>query len=205
MAGRRVIRARNEPIVPARSALLLIDTQQGVVTSAQGDFAAAMQQRAIPAMVSLLRAARSNGLEVVYTVIESLTLDGRDRSLDYKLTGFNFPKSSPEARVIEPLQPDEDEIVLPKTSSSPFNSTVLDYVLRNIGIDTILVTGFRTDQCVDHTIRDGADRGYNMICIADACAAPGPLQHDTALAAFAGYCRIADSATIIAEMERGGD
>jgi nicotinamidase-related amidase len=201
----QILRARTEPIVPSRTALLLIDTQNGIVERATGEFADAMHQRAIPAMARLIDAARASGVEVIYTVIESLTQDGRDRSLDYKLTGFNFPRGSAEAKVIDALRPGEDEIVLPKTSSSLFNSTVIEYVLRNFGIDTVLVTGFRTDQCVDHTVRDGADRGFQMVCVADACAAPTQQQHDTALAAFAGYCRIADSTTIIAEMGKSGD
>ena len=58
---------------------------------------------------------------------------------------------------------------MPKTSSSLFNSTSFDYLMRNIGIETIIVTGFLTDQCVDHAIRDGADRGYYMICASDGC------------------------------------
>ena len=41
------------------------------------------------------RPAGGRGIEVTYTVIESLTADGRDRSLDYKITGFNVPKGSP--------------------------------------------------------------------------------------------------------------
>jgi nicotinamidase-related amidase len=50
---------------------------------------------------------------------------------------------------------------------------VLDYVLRNIGIDAPIVGGFLTDQCVDHTVRDGADRGYEMICVTDGCTEMG--------------------------------
>ena len=54
--------------------------------------------------------------------------------------------------------------MLPKTSSGVFNSTNLDYVLRNLGIENVIVAGFVTDQCVDMAIRDGADRGYYMVC-----------------------------------------
>ena len=69
------------------------------------------------------------------------------------------------------IAPARDEIVLPKTSSSVFNSTNLDYLLRNIGIEDVFVTGFLTDQCIDHAVKDGADRGYYMSCVHDACAA----------------------------------
>ena len=64
-----------------------------------------------------------------------------------------------------------DEIVIPKTSSSLFNSTNIDYLLRNIGIEDLVVTGFLTDQCIDHTVKDAADRGYYVTCLTDACMA----------------------------------
>jgi len=69
--------------------------------------------------------------------------------------------------IIDAIAPKGDEIVLPKTSSSVFNSTNLDYLLRNIGIEDVLVAGFMTDQCIDHTVKDGADLGYYMSCVHD--------------------------------------
>ena len=119
-----------------------------------------------------------------------MTEDGRDRSLDYKLSGFNIAKGSWEARVVEDIAPVRDEIVLPKTSSSAFNSTNLDYLLRNIGIEDVFVVGFLTDQCIDHVIKDGADCGYYMSCVHDACAAETKARHEAALSGFKGYCRM---------------
>ena len=145
--------------------------------------------RVIPNISRLIEAFRGGGLEVIYTVIENLTLDGRDRSLDYKLSDFNFAKGSWESRVVEEIAPRGDEIVLPKTSSSVFNSTTLDYLLRNIGIEDVFVVGFLTDQCIDHAIRDGADRGYYMTCVHDACTADTEARHQAALEGFKGYCR----------------
>jgi ureidoacrylate peracid hydrolase len=57
-------------------------------------------------MVRCSRPAAARGIEVTYTVIESLTADGRDRSLDYKITGFNVPKGSPDANMVEELTPE---------------------------------------------------------------------------------------------------
>jgi nicotinamidase-related amidase len=138
----------------------------------------------------LLNAFRAAHLEVIYTVIENLTQDGRDRSLDYRLSGFNIAKGAWEARVIDEIVPQRDEIVLPKTSSSVFNSTNLDYLLRNIGIEDLFVTGFMTDQCIDHAVKDGADLGYYMCCVHDACAAESGARHEAALSCFKGYCRM---------------
>jgi nicotinamidase-related amidase len=197
------MRQRGAPLIVNRTALLFIDVQNGVCTRKPGVeafFYETMFVTVIPNLVRLRDAARATGMEVIYTTIESLTKDGRDRSLDYKLTGFHFPKGSAEARVIAELEPGPDEIVLPKTSSSPFNSTTIDYVLRNMGIDAVIVGGFQTDQCIDHTIRDGADRGYEMTCVTDACTTKTEERHYAAIAAFKGYCRQATTYELLQEM-----
>ena len=200
---RRRAPERGAPIDPGTTALLVIDVQKGIyhpgATEARPYFHRTATEVAIPNMARLIAAARAAGAEIVYTVIQSLTRDGRDRSLDYKQTGFHFPPGSEEAEVCDEVAPAPDEMVLPKTSSSLFNSTAFDYLMRNIGIDTILVTGFLTDQCVDHTVRDGADRGFRMICVSDACTTDTEARHVAALAAFKGYCRTATTSDLLPE------
>jgi nicotinamidase-related amidase len=185
---------RDRAIIEGRPALLIIDVQNGIVGPAQAtskpEFHATASARVIPNIRRLLNAFRAAHLEVIYTVIENLTQDGRDRSLDYRLSGFNIAKGAWEARVIDEIVPQRDEIVLPKTSSSVFNSTNLDYLLRNIGIEDLFVTGFMTDQCIDHAVKDGADLGYYMCCVHDACAAESGARHEAALSCFKGYCRM---------------
>jgi biuret amidohydrolase len=174
--------------------VLVVDAQEAElepeVLERHPEFAAALRDRALPALRRLVEMARGRGVEIIYTVIEALTRDGRDRSLDHKLSNILVPKGSPLARVIAGVAPQDDEIVLPKTSSGVFNSTNLDYLLRNLGIENVIVAGFVTDQCVDMAIRDGADRGYFMVCATDACAAYTDERHATALRAFGGYCRL---------------
>ena len=185
---------RDRQIVRGRAALLVIDVQNGTFGAAQEkskpEFHAAAKDRVIQNLRRLLAAFRRGRLEVIYTIIENLTEDGRDRSLDYKLSGMSVAKGSWEAQIVAEVAPERDELVLPKTSSSAFNSTTLDYLLRNIGIEDVFVTGFLTDQCVDHAVKDGADRGYYMTCIHDACAAETEARHAAALSCFKGYCRM---------------
>ena len=67
-----------------------------------------LKKRVLPNIKQLLDISRKQveqKVEIMYTVIESLTLDGRDRSLDYKISGFNVPKGSSDARIINPIQP----------------------------------------------------------------------------------------------------
>ena len=73
-----------------RAALLAIDVQNGTFgpkdTTARPEFHEAAAVRVIPNIARLLAAFRGAKLEVIYTAIENLTEDGRDRSLDYKLS-----------------------------------------------------------------------------------------------------------------------
>ncbi len=195
---------RVRPFDPKRTCLLLIDTQNYVwnpkVADAEPYFDEQLRTKVLPNLGRLLAAFREVGGEVIYTVMENLTEDGRDRSLDYKLSKFFIAKGSWEAQVLDAVIPVGDEIVLPKTSSGLFNSTNIEYLLRNIGIDTLVVTGFLTDQCVDHTIRDAADRGFYPVCISDACATHSENRHTHALGAFAGYCRTASTDVFLEEI-----
>jgi nicotinamidase-related amidase len=196
---------RDRPIQRGHAALLVIDVQNGTFSArdkkARPAFYAAAASRVIPNIRKLLAAFRSARLEVIYTVIEALTEDGRDLSLDYKLSNMGFAKGSREAQVLAEIAPARDEIVLAKTSSSVFNSTNLDYLLRNIGIEDVFVAGFLTDQCIDHAVKDGADLGYYMTCVHDACAAESEARHAAGLDCCKGYCRMLDTAAVLSLIE----
>jgi len=206
MPGRVLPQARNHPIEVHRSALIVIDVQNWALADqarvANASFQRRLHDVVLPNLRRLIGAARETGAEVIYTVIENLTRDGRDRSLDYKISGIFVGKGSWEAQVIDAIAPGDDEIVLGKTSSSLFNSTNCDYLLRNLGVEHLIVGGLLTDQCVDHTIRDAADRGYRAICVHDACGTLSEERHESALALFAGYCRLLTTDEVIGELRR---
>ncbi len=167
-----------------------------------GYFFQAFKEQALPNMVRLRQAARRGGVEVTYTVIESLTADGRDRSLDYKITGFNVAKGSADAQVVAELAPAADEIVFPKTSSSVFISTNIDYVLRNLGTRSLIIAGCLTDQCVDSAVRDACDLGYLVTVPVDACVTLSAERHDWSLRNNRGYCRQITTDQLVEEIGR---
>lgn len=198
---------RQRAIEPKRAALLVIDLQKGLYNdkrlSSEPERAYLhdrIGRSVVPNGQRLIAACRSVGVEVIYTVIESLTLDGRDRSLDYKISGLFAAKGSREAEVIDELAPLDNEIVIPKTSSSLFNSTNFEYVLRNLGVEYLMVMGMITDQCVETTVRDGCDRGFLMTLVEDACAANSEQRHEESLIGINGYCRRRTSDELIAEL-----
>jgi ureidoacrylate peracid hydrolase len=208
---------REVPLVPSQSALLYIDVQNycarrdggefkdmspSEVEAKYGWFFGQLESRVLPNMQALQKGFRARGIEVMYTVIESLTRDGRDMSLDYKITGFHVPRGSWDAEVLEAIAPGEDEIVLPKSSSSVFVSTHIDYVLRNLGVRQIVLSGLITDQCVESAVRDACDLGYLVTLVTDACATYSQERHDQSLREIAGYCRQVTTADLLAELER---
>ncbi len=209
--------SREVEIDPAHAALLFVDVQNYNAGPDGGEFAGldaasreerfgwffhTMQRTAVPNMQRLQAACRSGRIEVMYTVIENLTQDGRDRSLDYKISGLNVPRGSWDAKVIDAIAPTGDEIVLPKTSSSVFISTNADYVLRNLGVRSLIIAGVLTDQCIDSAVRDACDLGYLVTVPTDACATLSQERHDWSLRNNRGYCRQVTTDALVAEIER---
>ena len=199
---------RERAIEPGRTALLLIDLQKGeyndrlVKAEAQhAYFWDRLARTVIPNGQKLLTACRGAGVEVLFTTVECYTLDGRDRSLDYKVSGIFFAKGSWEAQVLDELKPLPNEIVIPKMSSSVFVSTNIDYVLRNLGIQYLMVMGLLTDQCVESAVRDACDAGYLVTLIEDACATKSQERHDATLRAIKGYCRQRKTDQVLAELQ----
>jgi ureidoacrylate peracid hydrolase len=208
--------SREVPVVPAEAALLFVDVQnycanrdgsewKGLSPAERdarlGYYFEQLETCVVPNMQRLQAACRKAGVEVMYTVIESLTRDGRDRSLDYKITGFNVPRGSWDGKVIDAITPSEDEIVIPKTSSSVFVSTNIDYVLRNLGKRYLILSGLVTDQCIESAARDACDLGYLVTVVTDACTTMSQEQHDWALRAIKGYCRQRTTDELVRELE----
>jgi len=208
-------RSRNLPLEPNQSALLFVDVQNFCAHRSGAEFAGLsneefemqygwyfdnLETKVIPNLQKLQTAFRQQGIEILYTTIESLTQDGRDRSLDYKITGFNVPKGSWDGRVIEQLELTDDEIWLPKSSSSVFISTAIDYVLRNLGIEQLVIGGLLTDQCVESAIRDACDLGYLVTQVTDACASITMQRHENSLNTIKGYCRQLTTKELLKEL-----
>lgn len=169
-------------LVPARTALLVIDIQNTYLepkeddaeTKRWGPFFKRMNDTVIPNTVRLVDWARDRGIEVIFARIACLTEDGRDRSLSQKKPGFNYlllPKDRLDSQFVPALQPRGDEITVLKTTDSALTGTNLRLILRNIGITDVIVAGIFTDQCVSSTVRSLADESFGVIVAEDCCAA----------------------------------
>ena len=163
---------REQKIDKNNTALLVIDLQKGeynpeIISKKPHDkyMWDRINNIVLPNGKKIIDKCRQNKVEVIYTVIESYTKDGRDRGIDYKISGIFCAKNSKEAEVLDEIKPLDNEIIIPKTSSSVFNSTNIEYVLRNLSIQYLMIFGIVTDQCVETAVRDGCDKGFLITLI----------------------------------------
>jgi nicotinamidase-related amidase len=197
-----------------RTALLCIDLQRlgcsrdyvslehhGAVESpddAVERFLEAIDGTVLPNIALLQEQFRATGHEIIHTRIQSLTADGRDRSLEHKRLGIHAAPGSDAAEFVPSVAPTGDEIVLNKTASGVFVSTNLEYVLRNLSIRNLVVCGVYTNECVSSAVRSAADLGFRVRVVADATAAITPELHKATLLIIDGrYGDVVDTATLL--------
>jgi nicotinamidase-related amidase len=71
------------------------------------------------------------------------------------------------------IAPGDGETLITKRAPNSFLGTDLEQTLRGLDVEEVVVTGMMTSMCVDATTRAGADLGFKMTLVPDACAAPG--------------------------------
>ena len=160
-----------------------------------------LETTALPAMSALIAACRGSGLPVIHTRIMNLAGDSADTSRRYKCIGVLVPPDSPEAEFLPEVSPLPGEVVINKTTSGAFISTNADFVLRNMGIDTLIIVGVVTNNCVETTARDASDLGYAVVLVDDACAAITEEGHDHAMRHLHGnYVIVKSSAEVLEQI-----
>jgi nicotinamidase-related amidase len=86
-------------------------------------------------------------------------------------------RGEPGHDIIPELYPFPGEPVIDKPGKGAFYATELDALLRNFGIQHLLVCGVTTEVCVNTTVREANDRGYRCVVLADCCASYFPEFH----------------------------
>ncbi|MGD2111390.1 MAG: isochorismatase family cysteine hydrolase [Phycisphaerae bacterium] len=200
-----------------RAALLCIDLQyldaargygvfedaekSGVPIEAQEYYFDQLDRIVIPNVRRLQACFRRHGLEVIHIRIQSLTRDGRDRSSGHKRLGLHAAPGSKDAEFLEPVAPKGDEIVINKTTSGAFTSTILAYVLSNLDIRAIYVAGVYTDECISTTVRDACDLGYFTTLVSDGCTTVTPQRQEFTIGSLKDrYVRVVETSAIVTEI-----
>ncbi len=100
------------------------------------------------------------------------------------------------------LEPAPGEIMLLKPSYGAFYDTPLDTILRNLGCDTVIVTGTMTNLCCSTTARQAYERGYKVVFGSDVTATNDPALQRAELETLRyGFARIMSAQEIITHLE----
>ena len=157
-----------------KPAILVIDMLNDFV---HGVLKVERAPRITPNIKRLLEHARRKGIPVIYTNDSHLPKVDRE----FKVWPEHAVAGSWGAEVIEELRPAEGDYIVRKRRYSAFYSTDLDLLLRELEVDTLILTGLVTDVCVQHTAADAFFRGYHIIVPRDCVDSLTEERHLSAL------------------------
>ena len=193
----RTIEAEPEPVAVDRAALVIIDMQRDFLEP--GGFGAALGNdvsrlmAAVAPCADVLAAARRAGILIIHTReghrpdltdAPQIKVERGDPALRIGAPGPMgriLVRGEPGHDIIPELYPAAGEPVIDKPGKGAFYQTDLELMLRNRGIETLLVCGVTTEVCVNTTVREANDRGFRCIVLADCCASYFPEFHEAGL------------------------
>ena len=197
---RATIKAEPEAVTLdlARTALIVIDMQRDFLEP--GGFGetlgndVSLLARAVAPCKAVLAAARAIGMLVIHTReghrpdlsdAPPLKVERGDPALRIGAPGPMgriLVRGEPGHDIIPELYPIPGEPVIDKPGKGAFYATDLDALLRNFGIQYLLVCGVTTEVCVNTSVREANDRGYRCLVLSDCCASYFPQFHEVGIA-----------------------
>jgi nicotinamidase-related amidase len=181
----------------SKTALVIIDMQRDFLEP--GGFGETLGNdvsqlaRAVQPCADMLRAARDAGILVVHTREGHLPdlSDAPPAKIARGAPSHRIGDPGPMGRIlirgeaghdiVPALYPLDDEIVIDKPGKGAFYATGLDELLQKYGVEHLLVCGVTTEVCVNTTVREANDRGYQCVVLADCCASYFPEFHEIGL------------------------
>ena len=163
-----------------------------------------IDEAVVPCNKRLLDAFRAKKMNVAFAKVISHKKDGSDRSLDQKGSGYNAVHVMEDewlGEIVPELAPQGDDLIVRKSTDSAVTGTNLRLLFSNMGIDTVVVTGVLTDQCVSSTVRSLADESFKVWLVEDACMAATELIHNNELEILNNiYCHVVNTDEILAAL-----
>jgi nicotinamidase-related amidase len=199
------------------AALLIIDMQRDFLEP--GGFGemlgndVSQLRRAIEPNAALLAAWRAAGGLVIHTreghrpdladLPPAKKIRGRSKTTigDAGPMGRILVRGEAGHDIIPELYPASNEPVIDKPGKGAFFATDLHAILQNRGIQQLVITGVTTEVCVNTTVREANDRGYDCLVVSDCCASYFPEFHEMGLRMIAAqggiFGWVAPSALVI--------
>jgi nicotinamidase-related amidase len=177
---------------PARTALVVVHMVKGVAGEVDTPFNRMFRHRAeekglMGVQKRMLDGFRTGKAKVVYTAVTyqpgypGVTRNSRLFRTLLDSGGGILLEGTPAVEVIHDLAPRPGEPVVRGQGANGFDRTVLDTILRQAGVDTLVLVGIATDVAVESTARAACDLGYRTIVVSDACDADSDEAHARAL------------------------
>ncbi|ONG50187.1 hypothetical protein BKE38_19095 [Pseudoroseomonas deserti] len=199
---------------PARTALVVIDMQNGYMRADVGHSCVPMAQRIVPAINRLAAALRQAGGSVFW--VQNAT-DERSRHEWSVLEEQASPaRRAARIRSVSPGAPGHDfwpglnirggDAVVPKYRYSAFiaGASPLEGLLRARGLDTVLIAGTLTNVCCESSARDAMMLNFRTVMVSDCNAALTDEEHQASLVSFWSFFGdVQDSAQVIAALQQG--
>ncbi len=147
-----------------KTAVIVIDMINDFVT---GVFKSDRAAKIIPNIKALLDYTRKQKVPIVYATDAHLP----NVDPEFDVWGSHAIAGSRGAEIIDELKPHKGDFRVLKRKYSAFQGTDLDQLLRELKIDTVILTGVVTDICIQHTAADAFFRGYKIIVPKDCVEA----------------------------------
>jgi nicotinamidase-related amidase len=210
---------RKVQIDPRNTALVPVDLQYasgspehglGKLLASQGKLGDAsyrfkrIETHVVPNTLRLLQAFRASGARVVHVTLGCELPDFSDAPPSTKafFKGTNNTIGTREHEIIDVLKPHPGELVINKRTQGAFASTGIEGVLRSMGIQTIIVTGVSTNNCVETTAREASDRGFGVVMVSDATGTCSQVMQDHTLLGFRRlWGRVASTDEVVGELQ----
>lgn len=157
----------------------------------------------VPNTLELLRAFRRVKAKIIYITLGCELPDFADAPPSTKafFEATNNTVGTREHEIIDLLKPQPGELVVNKRTQGAFASSGIETILRSLGIDTIVLTGVSTNNCVEATAREASDRGFGVVIVSDATGTCSEEMQDLTLRGFSRlWGRVATTSEVIDEL-----
>jgi nicotinamidase-related amidase len=161
-----------------RPAVVVIDMHRGSIDPPGTVFVPAGAS-IVPAVSALLEAARAAGVPVVY-IVHQIRPDGSDAQSPFwseaESVGDLYPNvreqvaGSRWTELADGLEPLPGDHVLPKKRYGAFSGNDLAFLLRNLGVETLVLTGVETEICILATAYHAFNEDYRVVVASDGTA-----------------------------------